>query len=76
MKPETRNPKPETADRGEVIARCPKCGEPVTRGRCTNIVTCAYTLPEARTLTEGHKGNKGSASFPSLASVQTDRRIA
>ncbi len=48
MKPETRDPKPEPPERSEVIARCPKCGEPVRQGRCTNAVKCAYTMPAAR----------------------------
>lgn len=51
MKPklETRNAK-LPPERAAVIARCPRCGEPVQRGRCTNVIKCAYLLPAARSL--------------------------
>lgn len=52
---ETRRRGDAENESGEVIARCPRCGEPVRHGRCTNIVKCAYTLPAARLLATGEK---------------------
>jgi len=47
--------RPEPKEPARVVARCPRCGEPVERGRCTDVVRCSYTLPEARMLAHSRK---------------------